>query len=58
MSVKINQETCIRCKTCVAMCPANFKATDSGDIEVISQDITDDTKGAEQACPAQAISID
>ena len=57
MSVHINQDTCIRCQSCVAMCPENFRANDAGDIEVISQDITDATKGAAEACPAQAIII-
>ena len=56
MSVKVNAETCIQCQSCVAMCPANFASNDDGSIKVISQEITEDTKNAELACPAQAIS--
>jgi len=39
------------------MCPENFTASDDGNIKVISQEITESTKNAALACPAQAIII-
>ena len=57
MSIIIDQNLCIRCQSCVAMCPENFKANDSGDIEVISQEVTESAQNAALACPAQAIII-
>ena len=57
MSITIDQNLCIKCGICVAMCPEAFQASDDGNITVISQEITDSAKSAAQACPAQAIII-
>lgn len=57
MSITINQETCIKCQSCIAMAPETFTSDEDGNIMVISQDVTDEAQGAAQACPAQAIII-
>jgi len=57
MPIKINQELCVGCGACVAICPANFRMNDDGKSEVIDQDITDQTKEATDSCPVQAITI-
>lgn len=57
MSIKVNHDTCIGCQTCATMCPDTFAMNDNGQADPISQEVTDCAKSAEEACPAQAISI-
>ncbi len=56
--IKVNQETCIGCGTCVALCPQTFQLNDGGKSEVISQDDTECAKGAVASCPVQAITVE
>ncbi len=58
MSISVNQETCIGCGACAAVCPQTFKLNDNGKSEVISQDNVDCAKKAAEGCPVQAISVD
>ncbi len=57
MSIQVNQETCIGCGACAAICPQSFKMNDSGKSEVESQENTDCANQASEACPVQAITI-
>ena len=56
--ITVNQETCIGCGTCVALCPQTFKLNDGGKSEVISQDDAECAKGAVESCPVQAITVE
>jgi ferredoxin len=55
--VKVNEELCIGCGTCEALCPKVFKM-ENGKSKVISEDCEDcDCREAVESCPASAISI-
>ncbi len=59
MTPKVNEETCIGCGTCEAMCPAVFKVGDDGKAKVQETDYTahdTEIKEAIESCPVQAIS--
>jgi len=56
--IKVDQETCIGCGTCVALCPDTFKLNDQGKSEVISQKDVACAKNAAASCPTQSISVD
>ena len=58
----VDKETCIGCGLCPSICPDIFKMDDDGlaiaeDVE-ISDDILQEAKEAEEACPVAAIKID
>ena len=58
MSVNINQELCIGCGACSALCPNSFKLNeDHGKAEIISQEDAECAQNAVNSCPVQAISI-
>ena len=57
MSVKVNNDLCIGCGTCEALCPAVFKMNAEGKAEVISQTDEASAKTAVESCPAQAIEV-
>lgn len=57
MSISVNQETCIGCGSCAAICPSNFQMNAEGKSEVISQEDNPCAKEAAETCPVQAISL-
>lgn len=57
MSISVNQDACIGCGACTAVCPDVFQLGDSGKAEVTSQDNVDCAKGAAESCPVQAITV-
>jgi ferredoxin len=67
MKVKIDQEKCIACFSCVAICPEVFEGKDDGTVNVKDEykdkDITDNdlqtkVKEAAAACPSTAIIVE
>ncbi len=58
MKLNVNQEKCIGCGACVAIAPENFDFDEEGLSKVISDEVTEKTKSAEEACPVYAILID
>ncbi len=56
--VKVDQNKCIGCGTCVAMCPQVFQLNeDTGKAEVASQELRDcDIAETIESCPTSAIS--
>lgn len=55
--LKIDQDKCIGCGTCVALAPKSFKLTDEGKSEPI-EPLGDDeatVKEAVESCPVEAI---
>lgn len=55
---KVNEELCIGCGTCEAMCPAVFKVED-GKSHVIADDCGDcDCQSVVDSCPVSAISME
>lgn len=60
MTIKINQETCIGCGTCLALAPASFKWNDQNKADGINPPGDDEktVKDATAACPVQAITIE
>ncbi|MEK7203196.1 MAG: ferredoxin [Patescibacteria group bacterium] len=57
MSITINNNLCIGCGTCEALCPNIFKINQQGKSEIISQTNSACAKNAVKSCPAQAIAI-
>ncbi len=58
MAIKVNEETCIGCGSCAALCPGVFQMNTEGKSEVISQDDVECAKNAVQSCPVQAITVE
>ena len=60
MKAKVNQETCIGCGTCPALCPNIFYMKDNGkaDVKVDADYSANNVQEAVDACPVTAISID
>ncbi len=59
--VKVNQDKCIGCGTCVAICPEVFELEDDGKARVKnfqSQSPNSKSKEAAESCPVGAIEID
>ena len=56
--ISIDKDACIACGACEAVCPHNFKLNDQGLVEIVSQDIIDCTREAEDGCPTRAIKIE
>ncbi len=60
MSVKVNQELCIGCGTCVSLCEDVFELNEEGKSQVkTSADLAKNAECIKQsidACPVQAIS--
>ena len=57
MKVKLDQDKCIACGACVAICPENFGFDASGLSAVINEEPTEKTIDAKEACPVYAIEI-
>ncbi|OGF24682.1 ferredoxin [Candidatus Falkowbacteria bacterium RIFCSPLOWO2_12_FULL_45_13] len=57
MSIKVNEELCIGCGTCEALCPRVFKLNAEAKAEVISEEDLPCAKIAAESCPTQAIEI-
>jgi len=60
MNVKINEEACIGCGTCAAICPDAFEMNDEAKAFVKEGDLsafTDKIDESKDACPVQAIEI-
>jgi len=58
MSIKIDEEKCIGCGTCEAVCPSHFKMNDNGKADVISQEEAECVKEAVESCAVDAITMD
>jgi len=67
MKVRIDQEKCVVCFSCVAICPEVFEGKDDGTVDVKDEykgkDITDaelqeKVREAVSACPSGAIVIE
>lgn len=57
--LKVDQEKCIGCGTCVAIAGKTFKFNDDGKAEVLDEkgDDSDTIKTAADSCPVQAILV-
>lgn len=62
MKVKVNQDACIGCGACAAICEDVFEINDEGLSEVktteISKDIEQEVRDAIDSCPTGAIEED
>ena len=58
MNIKIDEEKCIGCGTCEAICPSHFKMNDNGKPDVLSQDEAECVKEAVESCAVDAILVD
>ena len=59
MSITIDNDLCIGCGSCSALCPQSFKMNEAeGKAEVVSQENTDCSKNAVESCPVQAIKVE
>lgn len=56
MTIELDQNKCIGCGTCVAICPANFEM-DGAKAKVKSQDDSGCAKQAADSCPVSAITV-
>ncbi len=54
---RVDQDLCIGCGNCVALCPEVFELLPEGKSHVIKEDATCDLDAAVSSCPVQAISI-
>jgi len=56
MKVKVNEDLCIGCGTCEALCPSVFKLDDNGKSKVVAEDCGNcDCQEAIASCPVNAI---
>ena len=51
MKVKVNRDNCIGCGACVAIAPNTFDFNEDGLSTVINDELTNEVKEAEEACP-------
>ena len=66
MKVSVDQEKCIVCGSCVAICPEVFEMKDDGTVDVkedfkgkdVPQELESKVKEAQSMCPASAINIE
>jgi len=56
MAIKVDQDTCIGCGACVAICPSGFELNAEGKSQVKDENADCAGKAAE-ACPVQAITV-
>lgn len=61
MTPIVDQDLCIGCGTCEALCPEVFKMTEEGKAHVIEnvdyKQYADQIKQSVESCPAQAIKL-
>lgn len=59
MKVKVNQDACIGCGACEAICPDVFKINDEGlsstVVEEVNEELKNDVVDAIESCPTAAI---
>ena len=59
MKVKVNQESCIGCGACAAICEDVFEIGDEGlskvKVDTVPEDKVDAAKEAMESCPTAAI---
>jgi len=59
MNVKVNNNACIGCGACAAICPDVFEITDEGyakaKVEVVAEDKKEEVVEAKEGCPTSAI---
>ena len=59
MKLKVNEDVCIGCGACQAVCDEVFQINDSGlasvIVDEISEDVMDDAIDAKEGCPVGAI---
>jgi len=53
--ITVDQDACIGCGACVALCPNVFEMNDEGKSHAISQDDVACAQNAAASCPVQAI---
>lgn len=57
MAIKLDQDTCIGCGTCVALCPDNFEMA-GAKAKVKKQEDAGCAKQATDSCPVNAITVE
>lgn len=62
MKAFVDQETCIGCGVCPAVCEEVFQLADDGKAHVIVEEVPanceEQTKDAEESCPVNAITCE
>lgn len=62
MKVTVDQNKCIGCGACQAMCPDVFEFNDDGIMDVTTNTINEDNKedviDAKESCPVSAIEVE
>ena len=61
MKVKVNQDACIGCGACAAICEDVFAINDEGlseaKVEEVKEDLQQEVRDAADSCPTGAIEI-
>ncbi len=62
MKIKVNEDACIGCGACMAICDEVFEMNDEGlsvakTNEVTDEEIKEQVKDAAESCPTSAIEI-
>ncbi len=55
--VTVDKNKCVGCGACVSIAPDNFDFDNEGISTVINEEVTEEAKDAEEACPVLAIDI-
>lgn len=62
MKVEVNQDACIGCGACAAICDKVFELNDEGlseaKVEEVSEKDSQEVRDAADACPTGAISVE
>ena len=62
MKVKVNQDACIGCGACAAICDNVFEINDDGlsqaKVEKVEEQNSQDVRDAADACPTGAIEVE
>lgn len=62
MKVKVNQDSCIGCGACAAICDKVFEINDDGlsqaKVEKVEDKDTQDVRDAADACPTGAVEVE
>ncbi|MFH1745329.1 MAG: ferredoxin [bacterium] len=57
MSIAVDENLCIGCGACAAVCPQTFVMNDEGKSKVVAQSEIECAKNASTGCPVQAITV-